>query len=57
MRAAALDRFGTACGICNPLYGVQMVFSEDMADAFCSRAERLARKEWLDKDAPARLAS
>ena len=30
MQKQALDRFGTAYGICNPLYGVQMVFSEDM---------------------------
>jgi len=37
MKKQALDRFGLACGICNPLYGVQMVFSEDMADAFCAR--------------------
>ncbi len=28
MQHQALDRFGTAYGICNPLYGVQMVFSE-----------------------------
>src|SRR6267378_4202885 len=35
MKAQALDRFGISYGICNPLYGVQMVFSEDMADAFC----------------------
>src|SRR3954452_17263557 len=29
MKAQALGKFGTAYGICNPLYGVQMVFSED----------------------------
>src|SRR5262245_14694527 len=28
MQRQALDRFGVAYGICNPLYGVQMVFSE-----------------------------
>src|SRR5258708_39919298 len=32
MKAQALDPFGVSFGICNPLYGVQMVFSEDMAD-------------------------
>src|SRR5258706_3103699 len=38
MKRQALDRFGTAYGICNPPYGVQMGFSEDMAGAiFCGR--------------------
>ena len=35
MKAQALDPHRVSFGICNPLYGVQMVFSEDMADAFC----------------------
>jgi predicted TIM-barrel fold metal-dependent hydrolase len=51
MQAQALDPFGTAFGICNPLYGVQMVFSEDMADAFCRALNDWLVKEWLDKDA------
>src|ERR1700709_2249479 len=42
MQSQVLDKFGTAHGICNPLYGVQMVFSEDMADAFCR-----ALNDWL----------
>ena len=46
----ALDPFGTKFGICNPLYGVQMVFSEDMAAAFCSALNDWLVKEWLDKD-------
>ena len=50
MQHQALDRFGTAYGICNPLYGVQMVFSEDMADAFCRALNDWLVKEWLDKD-------
>src|SRR5436305_12196718 len=33
MQAQALDKFGTAYGICNPLHGVHLVFSQDMADA------------------------
>src|SRR3954470_10456430 len=41
----ALDPFGTSIGICNPLYAVQMVFSEDMAAAFCS-----ALNDWLAKE-------
>src|ERR1700755_561480 len=42
MRAQALDPFKVGYGICNPLYGVQMVFSEDMQDAFCR-----ALNDWL----------
>src|SRR3954471_18649194 len=51
MKAQALGRFEVAYGICNPLYGVQMVFSEDMADAFCRALNDWLVKEWLDKDA------
>jgi predicted TIM-barrel fold metal-dependent hydrolase len=47
----ALDPYGTRFGICNPLYGVQMVFSEDMATAFCGALNDWLAKEWLDKDA------
>jgi len=50
MQAQALDPFGVAFGICNPLYGVQMVFSEDMAVAFCRALNDWLVKEWLDKD-------
>src|SRR5262249_396579 len=49
MQRQALDRFGTAYGICNPLYGVQMVFSEDMADAFCRALNDWLARGWLDK--------
>src|SRR5215470_3333773 len=51
MKRQALDRFGVAYGICNPLYGVQMVFSEDMQDAFCRALNDWLVKEWLEKDA------
>ena len=37
MQKQALDPFQVSYGICNPLYGVQMVFSEDMQDAFAAR--------------------
>jgi predicted TIM-barrel fold metal-dependent hydrolase len=50
MTRQALDRFEVAYGICNPLYGVQMVFSEDMADAFCRALNDWLVREWLDKD-------
>src|ERR1700712_1526384 len=50
MPQKGLDPFRTAFGICNPLYGVQMVFSEDMQDAFCRALNDWLVKEWLDKD-------
>src|SRR6195256_1323100 len=53
----ALDPFGTAYAICNPLYGVQMVFSEDMADAFCRALNDWLVKEWLAKGSPPRGSS
>src|ERR1700741_4617811 len=50
MKRQGRDRFGVAWGICNPLYGVQMVFSEDMQDAFCRALNDWLAKEWLDRD-------
>ena len=50
MQAQALDAFGVRFGICNPLFGVQMVFSEDMQDAFCRALNDWLAREWLDKD-------
>src|SRR5215831_16380907 len=50
MQQQALDPFKTAYGICNPLYGVQMVFSEDMAVAFCRALNDWLSKEWLDRE-------
>ena len=38
-------------GIRNPLFGVQMVFCEDMQDAFCRALNDWLVKEWLDRDA------
>src|SRR5260370_34384159 len=50
LQAQALDRFGVRYGICNPLYGVQMVFSEDMAGAFCRALNDWLRKKWVDRE-------
>ena len=50
LQKQALDPFKVAYGICNPLYAVQMVFSEDMQDAFCRALNDWLVKEWLDKD-------
>ncbi|MGE4043945.1 MAG: amidohydrolase family protein [Acetobacteraceae bacterium] len=46
----ALDPFGSRCAILNCLYGVQAVFSEDMAAAFCRALNRWIAAEWLDAD-------
>ncbi len=45
-----LDPFGTGIAILNCLYGVQAVFSEDMAAAFCRALNRWVAREWLDVD-------
>src|SRR6202000_2999142 len=56
LQAQALDPFKVAYGICNPLYGVQMVFSEDMQDAFCRALNDWLVKEWLAPGGPGRGA-
>jgi uncharacterized protein len=44
------DRFGADLAILNCLYGVQLVFNEDMAQAFCRAVNDWIAKEWLDRD-------
>src|SRR6202142_1994572 len=50
MQAHAVDPLKVPFRICNPPFGVQMVFSEDMADAFCRALNDWLVKEWLDRD-------
>jgi predicted TIM-barrel fold metal-dependent hydrolase len=50
LQAQLLDPYGVATGILNPLYGVQLVFSEDMAVAFTRALNDWTRAEWLDRD-------
>jgi predicted TIM-barrel fold metal-dependent hydrolase len=50
LAAQVLDRWGAAAAICNCLYGVQLLFSEDMARAFCRAINDWIAKEWLDRD-------
>ena len=45
-----LDRWGANFAILNCLYGVQLVFNEDMAAAFARAVNRWIAKEWLDRD-------
>jgi predicted TIM-barrel fold metal-dependent hydrolase len=51
-----LDRWGADRAILNCLYGVQLVFSEDMAAAFARALNTWIAAEWLDR-APALRAS
>jgi predicted TIM-barrel fold metal-dependent hydrolase len=50
MRTHALDRWNIDIAICNCLYGVQLLFSEDMAAAFAKAVNDWVAREWLDKD-------
>ena len=45
-----LDPFGSAIAICNCLYGVQLLFSEDMAAAFARAVNGWMAAELLDRD-------
>jgi uncharacterized protein len=50
LRAHALDRWNIDVAICNCLYGVQLLFSEDMAAAFAKAVNNWLAAEWLDRD-------
>jgi uncharacterized protein len=50
LRAHALDRWNIDVAICNCLYGVQLLFSEDMAAAFAKALNDWLVAEWLDRD-------
>jgi predicted TIM-barrel fold metal-dependent hydrolase len=45
-----LDRWGSGVAILNCLYGVQLVFNEDMAAAFARAVNQWIAAEWLDRD-------
>jgi len=47
VRRDALDPFGTALAICNPLWGVAVPFAEDMAMALCRAMNDWLAEEWL----------
>jgi uncharacterized protein len=50
MRSQCLDPFGQSIAVLNCLYGVQVLFSEDMGNAFASAVNDWLAKEWLDQD-------
>lgn len=50
VRTHALDGFGSSLAICNCLYGVQLLFSEDMAAGFATAVNTWMAREWLDAE-------
>jgi uncharacterized protein len=54
--AHVFDRWGADVAILNSLYGVQLVFNEDMAAAFARALNAWIAKEWLDRDPRLRAA-
>jgi uncharacterized protein len=50
LRAQVLDRWHADIAICHCLYGVQLLFSEDMAAAFAKAVNDWVAKEWLDRE-------
>jgi uncharacterized protein len=50
LRSHALDRWAIDVAICNCLYGVQLLFSEDMAAAFAKAVNDWLAAEWLARD-------
>jgi hypothetical protein len=48
--AQALEAFGTAIAICNPLYAVQALPNADMSAALCRAVNEWLAREWLDRD-------
>jgi predicted TIM-barrel fold metal-dependent hydrolase len=50
LRTEALDPFGSAIAICNPLYGGQVAFSETMGAATCHAVNEWIAREWLDRE-------
>jgi predicted TIM-barrel fold metal-dependent hydrolase len=48
--APVFERLGASAAILNCLYGVQLVFNEDMAAAFARALNDWLAREWLDRD-------
>jgi uncharacterized protein len=50
LKTNVLDAFGSEIAICNCLYGVNAIHSEDMALALCRALNTWMRQEWLDAE-------
>ena len=48
--AQVFDQWHSQLAICNCLYGVELIFSEDMAAAVARGVNDWIAKEWLDRD-------
>jgi predicted TIM-barrel fold metal-dependent hydrolase len=48
--APVFDLLGAGTAICNCLYGVQMIFAEDLAHVFARALNEWIAREWLDRD-------
>jgi hypothetical protein len=50
LQSECLDPFGSEIAILNCLYGIQLLFSEDMGAVFARALNDWIAKEWLDRD-------
>jgi len=50
LTAQVFDRWQARLAICNCLYGVELIFSEDMAVVVARAVNDWVAKEWLDRD-------
>lgn len=50
VRTQLLDPFGVSVAIANCLYGIQLLFSEDMGAAFARALNSWMAAEWLDRE-------
>ena len=50
LAAQVFDRWQARHAICNCLYGVELIFSEDMAAAVARAVNDWVAREWLDRD-------
>jgi uncharacterized protein len=50
LQTDALDAFGLSTAIANCIYGVQLLFWEDLAKGFCRAINTWLAREWLDKE-------
>ena len=50
VRVEALDPFGVSIAICNCLYGIQLLHSEDFAAALARAVNAWMAREWLDRE-------
>jgi predicted TIM-barrel fold metal-dependent hydrolase len=50
------ERWQSGAAILNCLYGIQLIYSDDMARAFCQALNDWLVKEWLDRDSRLRAS-